>query len=234
MKIGKTITSPMDAFKLFANTPSGYFRGVNNSEHLLIPKIGRTSAKYVSPLSEKGILKEFARLAAPYIETTPIDDWQWLALAQHHGLSTRLLDWTNNPMTALFFAAEQSSTLDACIYILQQTGANHPVEPEREKDPFAVKGSRIFHPRHITKRIVAQAGLFTIHENPKKAYETNAITRHIISADACPAILELLARYGINRATLFPGLDGVAKFLDWSMNKDILFMDRLADIFYDA
>lgn len=234
MKIGKIVTSPEDAFSLLATITSGYFRGVCNAEYQLIPKIGRTTATIIPDHAEKDILKEFARLAAPYIETNPDDIWQWLALAQHHGLSTRLLDWTHNPLTAMFFAVEQAVPADACIYALNRGGTVHHIKPAEDKDPFNIRGVRIFQPRHVTRRIVAQAGIFTVHENPKEPYDADDITKYTISSAACPRILERLAQFGINRATLFPDLDGVAKYLDWSIHHNINLMDGLANLLVNA
>lgn len=230
MKTGKVIASPEDAFSLLSSLTSGYFRGVNNAEHQLIPKIGRTTATTIPDHAEKDILKEFARLAAPYIETTPADIWEWLALAQHHGLSTRLLDWTHNPLTAMFFAVEQTAPMDACLYVLNRGGRIHYINPDEDKDPFNIRGVRIFQPRHVTRRIVAQSGIFTAHENPKDAYDAEDITKYIISGAACPRILEILSQYGINRASLFPDLDGVAKFLDWSIHHNINLIEGLSNL----
>lgn len=66
------------------------FRGLSDAAYSLTPSVGRISgedhAKY-----EKSLFAMFRREAREYVDPLP-SDWEWLALAQHHGLPTRLLD----------------------------------------------------------------------------------------------------------------------------------------------
>lgn len=72
-----------------------FFRGEPREYFDLIPKYGRlvkTELRMVSYFDEASILDRFRKQAVSYLDQRPVGDWEWLALAQHHGLPTRFLD----------------------------------------------------------------------------------------------------------------------------------------------
>ncbi|MGB4222143.1 MAG: FRG domain-containing protein, partial [Smithellaceae bacterium] len=142
------------------------FRGVRSTEHKLVPKIGRYKKFKKSRdtvREERYMLRLFKEQAVSYMATIPDNNWEWLAIMQHHGMPTRLLDWTRNPLVAAYFAVRKEHDGDSCVYAFK---SNQYINIEKNPDPFDRGKLGKFIPRHVTRRITAQTSLFTIHPEP--------------------------------------------------------------------
>jgi hypothetical protein len=115
-----------------------WFRGVTDVRYELVPRILRNdNAKHEFDLTKK--FRLLARGYGPTPETDRLDEW--LFLMQHHGAPTRLLDWSENPLVAAFFAAEHAATeinvdRDAAIYALDPVALNKPLVCSTRGAPF--------------------------------------------------------------------------------------------------
>ncbi|MRS03750.1 FRG domain-containing protein [bacterium] len=191
------------------------YRGVRSVEYELNPKIGRYKLLHTDDRrsEELRILRLFKEQSIPYLDVVPTSDWDWLAIGQHHGLPTRLLDWTRNPLVAAYFAVENAHDEDSVIYAFH---SNKYINTEKHKDPYDVSKVGRFIPRHVTQRITAQTGLFTIHPEPEADFRKDKrIQRLIIRQKIRKNLKDTLYKYGVHRASLFPSLDGLSRHIEW-------------------
>ena len=106
-----------------------WFRGVACSEYKLLPKIMRGPERPMGEVFEREarLLSRFRERSLPFWATGyPQTDWEHLFAMQHHGVSTRLLDWSENLFVAMFFAAN-SPSLAECPSIGAHVGV--PCKP---------------------------------------------------------------------------------------------------------
>jgi len=197
----------------------------------LLPKIARYDLKDPEQ-KERRMLEDFQRRSFHLIDYHPGNDWDWLALAQHHGMATRLLDWTENPLIALWFSINpkiETTSNDYAVVWGFNVPADDIIHSTGDKDPFQGSEFKVFKPNHITKRISSQFGWFTIHRIgqsgkfvPFEEYETygSRLFKIRIHRSCFRECQHRLHSFGINSSSMYPDIDGLAKHVDW------LFLER--------
>jgi hypothetical protein len=206
------------------------FRG-QTIDYPLIPKICRLKAKGDLLSIENLLLQEFKRTNPLLIEEhRPMDDWDYLTLGQHFGLPTRLLDWSNNALTALWFATgaaygskDEQHAAYAVVWILMAEAKDFDLNIY-DVEPFKIAETKIFRPRIIKQRINNQSGVFSIHATEEMLQmrymnEIDSFNEKLIKVKI-PArqVTEIrmdLDTLGVNAFSIFPELEGLCNYLQW-------------------
>jgi len=222
------------------------FRGLNRDTHTLASSLCRLAeAEADIARLEVALLRNFRKYGHG-LATGADSIWDWLALGQHRGLPTRLLDWTYSPLVALHFATENTSEFDQdgivwCVNfveankrlparlkrLLQQEGSDtFTVEMLSEfpslrdfdalsREPFVV----FLEPPAVDQRILNQLALFSLMSSPSArlddwlAQHPDLCRRVVVPAALKWEIRDKLDQSNVNERVLFPGLDGLSRWL---------------------
>lgn len=197
------------------------FRG-QRMDKPLVPQLSRLRPRGMTRAElEQVMVKEFIRTAPPHLAIIPESTVEWLAVARHYGMATRLLDWTLNPLAALWFTVERRpASTDGVIWILE----SGEYEDLGDEDALAITRVRIVRPRHIVGRIVSQLGLFTTHPLvddefvplDQVAEHRHSLKKITIDRGSYPELRRVLDRCGVNASSIYPGLDGLCAHLQWA------------------
>ena len=213
-----------------------YFRGVSNCEHELIPSIARFEKTFHAgealPVhnrdkQELSFLNRFRRYTYEH-RGRIYSNWETLFLARHHYVPVRLMDWSTNPLVALYFAClyakEDENEKDGAVWWFKRSLAAPNVDVFERDEPLGLAGVRIIFPFYPSPRMTAQSGVFTIHhpsgnhwidlrklESGKPNVDILNGGFWLVQRDRKKRMLQDLLRLGINRGTLFPDLDGFAQ-----------------------
>lgn len=177
---------------------TGIYRGMRDATRPLLTsldRLGGVDPPHGKAELESHILRNFIRYSRPYLSQAPTSEWELLVTAQHHGVPTRLLDWTYSPLIAAHFATQEpGDRRDRVIWRLdwqrvhrafgfeplalliqdleERVGGDRPFTPWRlfEGDvdrPFAC----MLEPPSIDARIVAQAAAFTLCTTASRSFD---------------------------------------------------------------
>ena len=99
-----------------------WYRGLPNSTYELLPSMYHPD-KFLDGKLEWFIMNRFKQNAHQFLETRPQGEWEWLFLMRHYGLPSRLLDWTESPLVALFFAIHKLDASNRSTVSIETDGA---------------------------------------------------------------------------------------------------------------
>lgn len=218
-----------------------WFRGHSNIRWELTPKIFRTKSS-IRVTDEEELYNEFVRRGGSLMNSLP-DGWHAYFVMQHHGIPTRLLDWTDSALVALYFALKDSRT-DAAVWAmnplwLNSRTVNRYALVDPRFDPIAAAfrvdavraGLGITKDAHpllsiavrpplVSMRMFGQRSLFTLHGSrdlPIEKYpfvqRDLPLCRIVIPYKNRGEVMVGLRLCGVAETTVFPDLDGLAKEL---------------------
>jgi hypothetical protein len=220
------------------------FRGLPYLSYPLHTSLSRLGGNYAE--LEGHLLRNFRKYAC---RNAVVADsvWNWLALAQHHGLPTRLLDWTYSPYVALHFATHDLASFDddAVVWCVDYVRA-HRLLPAALRTRLRQEGSQVFtvemldraaptlrrfdrlsarefvlffEPPSLDERITNQFALLSVMSGaaaslPKWLARCPSLVRRIVLPRQLKwEVRDKLDQANITERVLFPGLDGLSRWL---------------------
>src|SRR6266550_7521373 len=127
----------LDDIQLYREGELCLFRGQSCNKPLLA-KIARRDRTVDTSKIEREMLAELRRRGTLFIGREIADDWDLMVYAQHFGMATRLLDWTSNPLAALWFAAKDLNKQKSGFVYFYAPTKEHVLSDERGDNPFKV------------------------------------------------------------------------------------------------
>ena len=213
------------------NTPETMYRGQTVSDWPLLPSLARFAAQvegYESAIDlEEHLLDDFLRYAVPHNDIRGLPKLEQLIHCQHFGLPTRLLDWSTNPLKALFFAVENPlhDDKEGAVYVLSPSGWWEGTGQIPDLDSL-----HAFMPELLNERVAAQDACFVSFPLPSFGMEVRELTRGnyirdvatlskiIVPRQSKMELRRELAVLGITHRTIYPGLEGVARWVKTNLS----------------
>ncbi|MCR4963454.1 MAG: FRG domain-containing protein [Firmicutes bacterium] len=243
------------------------YRGLSDVSYKLIPSVFRKKEdnidgrvvinnKYLAWANEKSLLLSFIHEASGLLSISTNDLPRWAEYAQHYGVPTRFLDWSSNPLVALYFACRDRTEQDGAIWMLHGTNykrflaKNLQIPKEKTvkeilsdlfNDDKEIDYPVLYTPYYVDARMSAQKSYFLVWGAKKEPLEdmllndelfmelpevdngirlygddqqNNILFKFFIHADSKQPLLHELDMVGINEKTLFPGLDGIGRYVE--------------------
>lgn len=197
------------------------FRGSPSADFGCKPSVGRPPS--YDPAFEERLFRVFKREARLHITLADATDWDWLALGQHFGLPTRLLDWTTNPLVACFFAVSSlPQDTDAVVYA-HPLDDEHIVNTEQPPGPFEIEKVCFLMPTLVAPRIASQRGLFSVHPQPHIPWQPANMKEDsfTIPNQDRQFFQRKLFQLGVDDAVIWSDLTGICLSLKWQYNQRI-------------
>lgn len=207
--------------------PETMFRGHGNASWSLVPSLARFSSYVTDGYDdiaglESHLLEKFSQYSVPFRDLRSLPYIEQLVHCQHFGLPTRLLDWSTNPLKALFFAVEDPKldNVNGCVHITEPTGWWEGTKHIKSVDSLSA-----FFPELLHDRVTAQDACFIAFPFPETGMDIREMSVLNYSGDleflfsvTIPKeekreIRRQLAVLGITHQTVYPGLDGVARWV---------------------
>ena len=216
-----------------------WYRGEENAEGTLIPSIQRSKRRLDV---ERYITNDFYIRARQITENPPAKHnyAAWVSLMQHYGLPTRMLDWSESPLIAAFFATEtyrSTGNLDASVWVLAPDLLNeregfgrciYPIDADTTQEMLLPAFKHNHHNPELVYRILAcsstennlrmysQHANFTVHNSLRHLEDIcqdNMLYKIIIPSSRKEYFIQSLRAFGITESFVYPDLEHISKDL---------------------